>query len=121
MITLNLPWPPTLNSYYRNVKGTTLISAKGRLYRGTVRARVIRQLGPGFQPITGRLHVSVYFTPPDKRKRDIDNHFKAVFDALTKAGVWGDDSQVKSLSAVMLPPEKGGRCTITIEPMEADQ
>jgi Holliday junction resolvase RusA-like endonuclease len=35
--------------------------------------------------------------PPDARRRDIDNYNKALFDALTHAGIWEDDSQVQRM------------------------
>jgi crossover junction endodeoxyribonuclease RusA len=39
--------------------------------------------------------------PPDKRTRDIDNYSKALFDALTHANFWIDDSQIKKLLTIM--------------------
>jgi len=52
--------------------------------------------------------------PPDLRRRDLDNCFKALFDALTHAGIWQDDSQVKQLSACWGPVTKRGQAKITI-------
>ena len=36
MTRLTLPWPPSVNRYYRNVSGVTKISAEGRAYRAAV-------------------------------------------------------------------------------------
>ena len=36
MTRLTLPWPPSVNRYYRNVAGVTKISAEGRAYRAAV-------------------------------------------------------------------------------------
>lgn len=36
MITLELPFPPSVNTYWRRVNGKTLISAKGRAYANQV-------------------------------------------------------------------------------------
>ena len=41
--------------------------------------------------------VSIILCPRDRRRRDIDNYIKAVFDSLTACGFWADDSQVKYL------------------------
>lgn len=35
---------------------------------------------------------------PDRRRRDLDNILKALFDALTHAGLWLDDSQIDFIS-----------------------
>ena len=43
------------------------------------------------------LKVSMAIYPPDKRKRDITNLLKVIEDALTRAGVWADDSLVTEL------------------------
>ena len=96
MINLTLPWPPSLNRYYRNVAGKTLISAEGRAYRKAVADQVLIQRGS--KQYAGRLSVAIVAHVPDKRRRDLDNLFKGVFDALTHAGVWLDDSQVDELS-----------------------
>jgi crossover junction endodeoxyribonuclease RusA len=47
--------------------------------------------------------------PPDARRRDIDNYNKALFDALTHAGIWEDDSQVKRMLVEWGPKVPGGR------------
>jgi crossover junction endodeoxyribonuclease RusA len=36
MIEITLPWPPSVNTYWRNFDGRMIISAKGREYRETV-------------------------------------------------------------------------------------
>lgn len=46
-----------------------------------------------------RLKVRAVFFCPDNMKRDLDNMFKVIFDCLTKANVWADDSQVFELNA----------------------
>lgn len=101
MINLTLPWPPTVNTYYRNVNGKTLISAHGRAYRQAVADQVLIQRGA--KHFTERLAVSIVAHVPDKRRRDLDNLFKGVLDAMTHAGVWADDSQIDDLSIVRGP------------------
>jgi len=41
-LLLDLPFPPSLNTYYRNVHGRTLLSAKGREYKQDVLVTVHR-------------------------------------------------------------------------------
>jgi len=41
MIILILPFPPSVNGYWRNINGKTLISAKGRAYKKAVSFRGI--------------------------------------------------------------------------------
>ena len=93
---LLLPWPPSINHYYRNVGGRTLISRKGREYRGTVGALVAGANLPPFAP-EARLVAIIDVFPPDRRRRDLDNIQKPVLDALEHAGVYEDDSQIDIL------------------------
>lgn len=89
-----LPFPPSVNRYWRNVRGRTLISEAGRIYRQLVIqealvARPVRFEGP--------LRVSISAWLPDSRRRDADNMLKAPLDALTHAGYIDDDSQILDL------------------------
>lgn len=92
---IELPFPPSMNTYWRNVKGRTLISKKGREYRKAVIDIFKNYSSP---KLTARISVEIDFYPPDRRRRDIDNSLKAPLDALTHAGVWEDDSQIDRLS-----------------------
>lgn len=95
MIELTLPWPPSVNTYWRTYNGRMLISAKGREYRNAVGTQVIVQRGS--KHLTGSLVVVIEAWRPDKRRRDLDNLLKATLDALAHAGVYEDDSQVVDL------------------------
>lgn len=117
-----LPWPPSVNRYWRHVtlKGRghcTLISADGRAYKRTVGYAVLEQCaarGTALKTLDGRLAVSMELCPPDRRTRDIDNSCKGVLDALTAAKVWHDDGQVDALLLTRGPVVKGGCATVTI-------
>ena len=111
---LELPWPPTANTMFPSRKdGRRHLSKAGKAYRKEVHARVLEQHGV-VKSLTVPLAVFVELYPPDDRKRDIDNAFKGLFDALTYCAVWEDDSQIKYLSAEMLPKTKGGKCVVII-------
>lgn len=97
MIILRLPYPPTVNTYWRTARNMQYISPEGRKYREAVIAKV-----DDFK-LDGRLKVEIEATMPDRRRRDIDNLFKAVLDALTHAQVWGDDNQIDDLRIVRAP------------------
>ena len=96
-IAIELPYPPTVNHYWRRHQGRTLISAEGRRYRKVVGSVVVQHRALGRLPTTplpGRLHLRLQVLPPDRRKRDLDNLPKALFDALEHAHVFADDSQI---------------------------
>ena len=121
VVSLTLPWPPSVNTYRRHVGSRVLISAPGRAYRTTVGgvvlvARARRQLS--LAPLLGAIAVRIEATPPDRRVRDIDNLLKAPLDALTAAGVWGDDSQITELTVLKLPPGAGSIRVIVSEAMQ---
>lgn len=116
---LKLPFPPSVNTYWRApnkgpLKGRHLISAAGRKYQSDACAAIIKQLRRLPKPSSEPASVEVILYPPDVRRRDIDNYNKALFDALTHAGVWEDDSQVKRLLVEWGPVQQGGMVEITI-------
>jgi len=117
MITLELPWPPSVNTYWRSpntgrLAGRTLISERGRDYRRAV-ADAIRTAGqPKAEP--GRLDVALTVFPPDKRRRDLDNLPKGILDALTHAGVIEDDSLIDRLLIERATSCPGGKVRVIV-------
>lgn len=95
MINLTLPWPPSVNTYWRMFANRMIISAKGREYRKAVADQVMIQRGA--KHYAGQLRVVIEAWRPDRRKRDLDNLLKAVLDSLTHAGVWCDDGLIVDL------------------------
>jgi crossover junction endodeoxyribonuclease RusA len=111
MIELALPFPPSVNHYYRHVGARTLISRGGRAYRDAVVALLRPRRS---QPLTGRLMVAIQIHPPDRRRRDLDNVQKSLLDALQHAGVYADDSQIDTLTITRRDPVSGGAAVVAI-------
>lgn len=114
MITIKLPWPPSVNRIWRRVGNKTILSAEGREFRKTVQGICVIN-GISGKRIAGRLSVCITANPPDRRKRDIDNLQKAPLDALTHAAVWEDDSQIDELLIRRDGIVSGGSIQITIK------
>lgn len=134
--TLTLPWPPTVNSYYRTtmIGGAprTLISADGREYKALVKMAVRESRAPHFG--LARLGVAITAFPPDRAARDLDNILKAIFDGLSdeveskkdaakrgheqrqvvQAGIWRNDAQIDELSVRRGQVVSEGRIVITV-------
>ena len=94
-----LPYPPTVNTLWRRVGNRTLLSAKGREYHAQVADRVTAQaylVGHSVPPAPHDVTVTAWV--PDRRKRDIDNIFKAIFDPLYRT-IGLDDSVIVDLQA----------------------
>ena len=115
VMMLNLPFPPSVNGYWRTVRigksNRTMISEKGRQYR----TRVLESLGFAKSTFTGRLRLTVEMYPPDRRKRDLDNFLKASLDALTHAGIYQDDSQIDILIVKRMTVQKEGLLQVWID------
>lgn len=95
-MTITLPWPPSVNSYYRTYKNRTILSAAGRKYKKQAAAAIAAKVKTPPQ-YSERLEVELHLSPPDRRKRDIDNYAKATLDALQAAKIFLDDSQIDRL------------------------
>ena len=113
MITLELPPAISENAYRRYVPGTKypIISADGRKYHETVKFRFQNSQQ---QAIRGPVKVKVEYFPPDRRKRDLDNQFKCLFDALVKAGCIEDDAMIIELHAFKREVYVGGLLYVEI-------
>ncbi|MGC9455856.1 MAG: RusA family crossover junction endodeoxyribonuclease [Phycisphaerae bacterium] len=109
---LVVPWPPSLNHYYRRVGPRTLISREGRTFRRNVCALLA---GGGRPPMDGRVALAMDAFPPDRRRRDLDNIQKPLLDALEHAGVYEDDSQIDLLLTRRRKSVNGGRLNIRVD------
>lgn len=96
-----LPYPPSLNRYYRHVGAKVLISKHGRRYR-----KVVERMLDGCTQIGGKVMLRVDVYPPDLRRRDLDNLLKGLQDALVHGGLLADDSDIKVLHMEMHEPRR---------------
>lgn len=101
-LALILPFPPSVNTYWRSMRkgplaGRVIISKRGREYRKEVVKMVPEQMR-GHAKILGPVMVHLIENPPDRRIRDLDNYLKALFDSCKHADVFGDDSQIKRIT-----------------------
>lgn len=115
---LTLPYPPSLNHYYRNGsrQGFRYLTTEAKAFRravsicvGNARAR---------KGLTNRLSMLVIAYPPDRRERDLDNLQKGLWDALQYAGVYEKDSQIDDFRIVRGPVKKGGEVVVEIQPLD---
>jgi len=98
-IYATVPVPPSANMYWRKrmivSRGTsrsiTYVSNEGIAYRKLICQLFMVSRIPGFKNL---VEFEGVFFPPDRRRRDNDNLRKCLFDSLTHAGVWPDDSNV---------------------------
>lgn len=62
----------------------------------------------------GSLGIVILASPPDRRRRDLDNILKALLDSIAFAGVVEDDSQFDAICIVRQSPVKDGNLQIVI-------
>ena len=96
-----LPWPPSVNHYYRHVGPRVLISRDGRRYR----ERIVSMMRLGeTEKHYGPVELFIELYPPDNRRRDVDNSLKCLLDTFTHAGLYDDDSQICKLTVIKREP-----------------
>ena len=119
MITLTLPWPPSINHYWRKNGDRFYISEEGVRFRTDAAAALYQQLRLPWPKLADeRLAVTIALSSNSKRKYDIDNRPKALLDALQKAGLIYNDEQIDSLTVTRDPPG-GSYAKVTIAPISA--
>lgn len=110
MISLMLPFPPSVNHYWGQCRNRRFIKAKGIEFREAT-AEIV---AANAEKIEGRLAVFISLYPPNKIRRDIDNSLKALLDALQHAGCFDDDEQIDHLSVARMGVVKGGQCKVVV-------
>lgn len=111
IISLELPYPPTVNTYWGFQGSRRFLTPSARRFKKAVAEKVL--LSPT-KFTKERLSINVMLYPPDKRKRDIDNVLKPLLDALTQAGAFEDDSQIDVLVVQRKNKISNGLCVVYI-------
>jgi crossover junction endodeoxyribonuclease RusA len=115
MQILRLPFPPSANNLFINVKrGGRIKSPEYRAWI-TEAGHLLNLQKP--KPITGRAKVLITAVRPDKRKRDIANLEKPILDLLVTHKILEDDSLVESLTLEWVSDNLSG-VSITITPLD---
>lgn len=104
-LNITLPWPPTINHYWRHTNRGIFLSQRGKDYREHVGYLCLQS--QGFFDEHARLMVNILAYPPDRRRRDLDNVLKSLLDALMHAKVYPDDSQIDKLTISRNKPLDG--------------
>ena len=111
MITLDLPWPPTVNHYWVRTRKGQALSKRAVAYRDEV-LLVWARLRASTQ--AGKLSVQITAYPPDNRQRDLDNLLKSSLDAMQHAGVYSNDFDIDLLCIRRGAVVAGGKLMVTI-------
>lgn len=112
-VILTLPYPPSVNVYWRKRGKVTYLSQRGRLFKTAVAEYVAQHNIMKF----GSSEVEVMIVLRPRRKAgfmDIDNCCKAVLDSCQDAGVFDDDNQVTKLTVERGTYIKGGACVVVV-------
>ena len=114
ILSISLPFPPSVNQAYRQWQGRLLISEAGRKYQKSVNFiwLAMKQDKRAVEFGKDRLRVTIFAYPPDKRRRDLDNLGKLLLDGLEKVGAYENDSQIDNLTYVRCWIEKPGRVEV---------
>ena len=102
---VTLPWPPSINKYWRRNGNRYFISKEGQEFRKEVQFLCLQ--GRGVFEKHEKLSVQIHAYPPDRRRRDLDNICKSLLDALEHADVYVDDNQIDELFVKRQPDLKG--------------
>lgn len=95
IVCLWLPFPPSLNSLFPGKAKRHKSERYEAWIKEAGQALMQQDKGRGFRiPVS----VSYKFGQPDKRKRDLDNLFKAPNDLLVAHGIIEDDSLIHKIS-----------------------
>jgi len=117
--SIELSWPPSMNSYWLRSKHGMYLSKRGRDYKLESETKIMGK--SGFYFGKARLSFCVKAYQPDKRKRDLDNILKPLIDVFNKI-VFDDDSQIDYISIERKHDgSKKGVVLVTITELTKDQ
>jgi crossover junction endodeoxyribonuclease RusA len=95
MIKTILPFPPSVNTYWKKWNNRMVISPRGRQYKKDVTDMLLPYRVTREVDSDAYFHLYVRLFMPDLRKRDPDNYFKSICDAIQESGIIKNDNQIK--------------------------
>ena len=107
---IKLPFPPSGHALFKRHNGSHL-SAKYRAWRDDA-GWLLKSQKP--EPVAGTVELQIDLVNPNKVRRDVSNHIKAVEDLLVEHGIIEADDHrvVRSISARWL--DAGEPCVVTV-------
>lgn len=116
MITFSIPEIPIAKSNgYKRGKASFYKSTDMKEQEIRIRDAAVKQLPIFFKPIEGSIRATISIVLPNKRRRDLDNVTKLVFDALNNL-TYLDDNQIVEIHLYKkIDKLTGPLTTITIE------
>ncbi|EMK1731196.1 RusA family crossover junction endodeoxyribonuclease [Salmonella enterica] len=114
-----LPYPPTVNHYWKWTRTGVTLRDEGDRYRDLV-TMVLKTQKLRLR-LTGRLAIEIVCEPPDRRRRDLDNILKATLDSLMHGGMVRDDEQFDLLMVRRGNPVPGGRLGIVVSEIDTER
>ena len=112
MITLVLPYPPTVNHMYRRARGHLALTPEALAFRHAVRMIAMVQ---AVTPLVGPVAVFLDVYRP-RRRGDLDNILKATLDALNGIA-YRDDDQVTEITAQRYEDKALPRVEVSVVPL----
>jgi Holliday junction resolvase RusA-like endonuclease len=110
VVTLELPYPPSVNAIWRYAGRSAYISKQYAAWKKEADAWFMKQKAEKTvgTPIKGAFEVHMAFSDRKRRKNaDLDNRIKVVNDALQRFGLIENDSKCEKLTATWAPVECG--------------
>jgi Holliday junction resolvase RusA-like endonuclease len=113
LITLTLPFPPSINGAYRNVPKIGRVKTKA--YKvWEVEASISAKMQAGTAKVDGPYAFHMRADRPDRRRRDLSNLIKVTEDLVVRLGFVEDDSYCQRIKVSWsdAPPRADAQVTV---------
>lgn len=111
---LELPYPPTVNHYWKHARGRHFLSKAGKAYREVAEFMTLNAMNARAPTIIGPTVAVLQAWMPDNRQRDVDNLPKGPLDAIQHAGLIVDDSQIDLLIVARMGVDPPGKLIVNV-------